>query len=205
MRTLLSLGLLVVVAAAAWAGSRPVGAAPVAGESATRASRAAPAAPLAPVAPVREVAGPAMMGAPAAFPPDGDPVWSLADAYSARYGLDDPGVLRALIAAESRGDPGAVNRTAKEWSVGLLQLNLLGGRGAGHSEAELLDPDVNLALSMPEIAAAYRRATAEGYAGARLAVRVAQLAQRPDPSTLWRYAAAYAAPQTARASMSGHI
>src|SRR5437867_4350137 len=112
MRTLLSLGLLLLVAAAARVGSRPVGAAPVAGESAARTREAALAAPLAPVAPVREVAGPAMAGASAALPPVGDPVWSLADAYSARYGLDDPGVLRALIAAESRGDPGAVTRTA---------------------------------------------------------------------------------------------
>jgi soluble lytic murein transglycosylase-like protein len=118
-------------------------------------------------------------------------VWELADRYSARYGLDDPRVLRALILAESEGNPRAVKRTESEWSVGLLQANRLGGRGEGHSEADLLDPERNLALGMPEIAAAYRQAVADGYRGAPLAVRVAELAQRPDPDTLYRFAAAY--------------
>jgi len=118
-------------------------------------------------------------------------VWALADRYSAGAGIDDRRVLRALILAESAGNPGAVTRTAKEWSVGLLQANRLGGRGNGYSEAELQDPAFNLTLGMPEISAAYRQATAEGYRGAPRAVRVAELAQRPDPSTLHRFAAAY--------------
>ena len=141
----------------------------------------------------------------AALPPSGadvprpvphmvaETVWELADRYSARYGLDDPRVLRALILAESEGNPGVVKRTESEWSVGLLQANLLGGRGEGYSESELLDPERNLALAMPEIAAAYRQALAEGYRGAPVAVRVAELAQRPDPDTLYRFAAAYEA------------
>jgi soluble lytic murein transglycosylase-like protein len=118
-------------------------------------------------------------------------VWELADRYSARYGLDDRKVLRAIILAESDGNPQVVKRTGREWSVGLLQANRLGGRGEGLSEAELLDPERNLALGMPEIAAAYRQAVADGYRGSPLAVRVAQLAQRPDPDTLYRFAAAY--------------
>jgi soluble lytic murein transglycosylase-like protein len=120
-------------------------------------------------------------------------VAELADRYSARYGLDDPKVLRALIQAESRGDARAVTRTAREWSVGLLQANRLGGRGVGYSEAQLQDPELNLALGMPEIADAYREAYAAGYRGAPLAVRVAELAQRPDPATLHRFADAYEA------------
>jgi soluble lytic murein transglycosylase-like protein len=118
-------------------------------------------------------------------------VWEMADRYSARYGLDDRRVLRALILAESEGNPRAVKRTEREWSVGLLQANRLGGRGAGYSEAELQDPERNLALGMPEITAAYRQAHAAGYRGAPLAVRVAELAQRPDPDPLHRFAAAY--------------
>ena len=113
------------------------------------------------------------------------------DAVALDYGLDDRRVLRALILAESEGNPRAVSRTASEWSVGLLQANRLGGRGSGYSEDALLDPEFNLALAMPEIAAAYRRAYAEGYRGDPLVVRVAELAQRPDPSTLARYAEAY--------------
>ncbi len=120
-----------------------------------------------------------------------DSVWALADRVRAAYGLDDPAVLRALILAESGGDPAKVTHTAQEWSVSLLQLNRTGGRGAGYSEAALQDPQFNLALSLPEIAAAYHQVRAEGYQGARLAVRVASLAKRPDPSTLERYATAY--------------
>jgi hypothetical protein len=203
VRKLVSMGLLLVIAAAVWASGRTSD--PATQRSAMAAltqpaSHSEVAQALDQRRTARETLAAAGQVAQSIAPrpadpwvPDTNSVWGLADAYSARYGLDDPGVLRALIEAESRGNPRIVNRTAREWSVGLLQVNIMGGRGVGHSEAELLDPDVNLALSMPEIAAAYRQARDEGYSGAQLTVRVAALAQRPDPTTLWRYSAAYAA------------
>lgn len=63
-----------------------------------------------------------------------------------------------FIAVESGFDPAAHNVTATEDSVGLLQLNRIGGQGAGYSVEELKDPRRNLQIGLPYITAA-RRAT----------------------------------------------
>jgi len=186
LRALRSLAVLVVIGLTTYVGPpRELGGGGIA--SSQPAPRVGTASPLAEGAPATEAAE----GWEEQRAADAESVWALADRFSAGAGIDDRRVLRALILAESDGNPGAVRRTAREWSVGLLQANRLGGRGVGYSEAELQDPAFNLALGMPEISAAYRRATAEGYRGAPRAVRVAELAQRPDPATLHRYAAAY--------------
>lgn len=62
-----------------------------------------------------------------------------------------------FIAAESGFDPTARNLTATEDSVGLLQLNRIGGQGQGYSVQELMDPRRNLQIGLPYIAAAFRQ------------------------------------------------
>ncbi len=61
-----------------------------------------------------------------------------------------------FIAAESGFDPTAHALTATEDSVGLLQLNRMGGQGAGYSVAELMDPRRNLQIGLPYITAAHQ-------------------------------------------------
>lgn len=65
----------------------------------------------------------------------------------ANAGFDEIHQVCALANAmrESNLNPSQVNRKG-EHSVGLFQLNIQGGRGAGHEEAELLDPDRNIAI-----------------------------------------------------------
>lgn len=63
-------------------------------------------------------------------------------------------IAYALIAAESSFDPSARNLTAVEDSVGLLQLNRIGGQGEGYSVEELKDPRRNLQIGLPPIARA---------------------------------------------------
>jgi len=41
--------------------------------------------------------------------------------------------------------------TAREDSVGLFQLNRIGGRGANHPAEELMDPDANLAIVIRDV------------------------------------------------------
>jgi hypothetical protein len=51
---------------------------------------------------------------------------------------------------ESELDPNRVAATAREYSVGLFQLNMKGGLGSGHTEADLKDPDKNIAIIIGE-------------------------------------------------------
>ncbi|MGH6998551.1 MAG: transglycosylase SLT domain-containing protein, partial [Phenylobacterium sp.] len=61
-----------------------------------------------------------------------------------------------FIAVESGFDPAARNDNPPlEDSVGLLQLNRLGGQGAGYSVEQLSDPRFNLRVGLPPIASAY--------------------------------------------------
>lgn len=57
-----------------------------------------------------------------------------------------------IVLAESGGDPTAHNFTGSEDSVGLLQLNRMGGQGTGYSVETLLDPRRNLEIGVPRIA-----------------------------------------------------
>jgi hypothetical protein len=113
---------------------------------------------------------------------------ALADKYSQLYGIDDPNILRSIIQAESNWNPNAVGD--KGMSYGLLQ-NHLKGRGSGHKPSDLLDPDYNLRLGMPEISKWYQTGRAMGLSGADLARFVGQKAQRPAAGMEEGYARAY--------------
>ena len=61
-----------------------------------------------------------------------------------------------FIAVESGFHPSARNNNPPiEDSVGLLQLNRIGGQGAGYSVAQLQDPRFNLQVGLPPIGGAY--------------------------------------------------
>jgi hypothetical protein len=113
------------------------------------------------------------------------PTLDLADRYSAEWGIDDPLVLRALIMAESEGDPNAVGDNGN--SIGLLQANMAGGRGQGYTADQLRDPDFNLRIAQAEVTQAYAEGKAQGLAGRDLARHVAIKAQRPREDTYDRY------------------
>lgn len=90
-------------------------------------------------------------------------------------------VLRAIVLAESSGDPGAVGDAGA--SVGLLQLHER-GQGAGMSVAERKDPVRNLAVGVPPIADAWRATGGLGNARSRVE-RTAGMSGHPgDPERL---------------------
>lgn len=66
-------------------------------------------------------------------------------------------VLRAVVLSESGGRPEVIGDQDIGGSVGLLQLYRAGGQGDGYPVAYLQDPDNNLAIGVPYIAAAWRR------------------------------------------------
>jgi hypothetical protein len=77
-------------------------------------------------------------------------IWQ--EAAAAAVPLD---LAYAYIAAESGFDPTARNLTPYEDSVGLLQLNRMGGQGQGYSVEELMDPRRNLQIGLPYIRGAF--------------------------------------------------
>lgn len=70
----------------------------------------------------------------------------LAAFAAAGYGKAQQAAALANAIAESNLNPKIVNSTPPEHSVGLFQLNINGGVGAGHTEAELKDPAKNIDL-----------------------------------------------------------
>ena len=108
---------------------------------------------------------------------------SLVQEYAFKYGIPAE-FLATVIIAESGGDPNSVNDTrgqtlpsgySPEYSVGLIQLNLLGGQGGDYrgqpdwalkeAAKKLLDPRANLDIGVPPIADAYQKAQAKGETG----------------------------------------
>ncbi len=72
----------------------------------------------------------------------------IVDAFaSAGFDTLRQAVAVATARKESGLIPGARN-TRNEDSVGLFQLNINGGRGAGHSAPELMDPDTNIGIAV---------------------------------------------------------
>jgi len=99
-------------------------------------------------------------------------------------------VVSAIVMAESGGDPNKINNKG-EYSVGLLQANMQGGRGTGYSLEQLLDPRFNLELGMQEIVPAYQEGRRQGLTGPELAAYVSRVAQRPAAGLEQHAARAY--------------
>lgn len=84
-----------------------------------------------------------------------------AEMIAKRFAENGYGAVQQIAAvanaiAESRLNPSAANLNG-ERSFGLFQLNQNGGVGTGHSEAELTDPEKNIAIMLAEIAKPYQR------------------------------------------------
>lgn len=89
-------------------------------------------------------------------------------------------VVYALIAVESGFNPNARNYNPPiEDSVGLLQLNRLGGQGTGYTVEQLVDPTFNLRVGLPPIASAHAQANARGFAGYEYIWQVAASSGHP--------------------------
>jgi len=78
-----------------------------------------------------------------------------------------------IMQTESKGDPGAYVKTPVEESVGLFQLNLMGGLGAGHTVENLKNPQINATLAAEAMAPAYTKGVAQGLTGFGLTQYVA--------------------------------
>lgn len=71
--------------------------------------------------------------------------------YAAGFGLYQQVAALANAMAESSLNPKKVNQNSREDSVGLFQLNRMGGRGADFSVAQLQDPDFNIKATIDAI------------------------------------------------------
>jgi hypothetical protein len=69
----------------------------------------------------------------------------------AGYGAIQQIAALANAIAESALNPNAVVNNSLEHSVGLFQLNIGGGLGAHHSEAQLKDPVTNIGIILAEV------------------------------------------------------
>ena len=72
-----------------------------------------------------------------------------------------------IAVQESGLNPSAVSSGANH-SVGLFQLNPVGGQGVGYPHSELLNPVSNAKIAVPYIASAYHAGVAKGLSGQSL-------------------------------------
>jgi len=82
-------------------------------------------------------------------------------------------VWAPIMQTESKGDPGAYLKTSVEESVGLFQLNRMGGLGVGYSVENLKNPEVNAGIAAGAMAQAYTKGAAQGLTGFGLTQYVA--------------------------------
>lgn len=82
-------------------------------------------------------------------------------------------VWQPIMQVESGGNPSARSVTGNEDSVGLFQLNRLGGLGAGYSVTQLQDPTTNASIAAMAMAPAYKEGIKEGLSGLSLVRYVA--------------------------------
>ena len=78
-----------------------------------------------------------------------------------------------IMQTESKGAPGAYLKTQVEESVGLFQLNRMGGLGVGYSVENLKKPEVNAGIAAEAMAQAYTKGVAQGLTGFGLTQYVA--------------------------------
>ena len=70
-----------------------------------------------------------------------------------------------IMQVESGGNPAARNVTGSEDSVGLFQLNRIGGLGKGYSVTQLQNPTTNAEIAAAAMAPAYQKSKAQGLTG----------------------------------------
>lgn len=126
---------------------------------------------------------PKQVGWPESKPPvspvTGEDVWTKADRYAAMYGVD-PMINRAIILAESDGNPTAIRtEDNKTRSRGLYQWNDR-GRGAGVDDKLVYDPDYVIPKSLEYIKPVYDEGVRRGLSGKDLALYIAKNAQIYD-------------------------
>jgi len=78
-----------------------------------------------------------------------------------------------IMQTESKGDPGAYLKTQVEESVGLFQLNRMGGLGVGYSVENLKKPEVNAGIAAEAMSPAYTKGVNQGLTGFGLTQYVA--------------------------------
>jgi len=98
-------------------------------------------------------------------------------------------VLQAIALAESGGNANAVGDNGN--SIGLFQNNMAGGRGAGYTKAQLLDPTFNADIAASDLYKYYRDARGQGLSGANLVAYVSKNGQRPAAGLEWNAAKNY--------------
>ena len=98
-------------------------------------------------------------------------------------------VLNAIAFAESSFNPGAKGDQGR--SIGLFQNNIVAGRGKGHTEEDLLDPEYNTRLAANDLIKYYNQGKKLGLSGAQLASYVSRYGQRPAAGLEQNAAKAY--------------
>lgn len=82
----------------------------------------------------------------------------------------------ACIGRESGGNPNAVGDGGN--SIGLFQMNMAGGAGSGYTAEQLKDPNTQFKAMIPQFAAAFKDAKAQGISGRDIAAYFAQHVER---------------------------
>jgi LysM repeat protein len=90
--------------------------------------------------------------------------------------------LHAIALAESGGNPSAIGDGGS--SIGLFQNNMAGGRGAGHTKQDLLDPIYNTYLAARDLINHFNNAKAQGLSGSDVTRYMSRYGQRPAQG-LW--------------------
>ncbi len=102
---------------------------------------------------------------------------TISDIFSA-LGIPES-VWLPIEQTESGGDPNAYTKTPMEESVGLFQLNRMGGLGTGYTVGQLKDPTFNATIAAEHMAPAYAAGKAKGLTGYSLTQYVAYNAGWP--------------------------
>jgi hypothetical protein len=108
--------------------------------------------------------------------------------FSAQHTPVPPAVWEAIMLAESRGNPAAVNLADPGGSYGLFQLNRY-GQGEGYTVAELQNPLKNAEIAAPPISKAYQQALQYGYIGNAAAIYTATHSGHPGYAATGRLGA----------------
>lgn len=119
-------------------------------------------------------------------------VSQLLDQYAEKYQPGDDEfrkIIHAIALAESGGRANAVGDNGN--SIGVFQANMAGGRGAKYTIEQLLDPEFNIKIAMPEFLTAYSLGKRQGLKGRDLVAYVSRTAQRPAEGLEWHAADNY--------------